>query len=143
MSAEKKRLVSSSIGNMPFMKRVADKNAAVHNRRQQEKVEVYKKEWSVHAHDRITKDSDSPSDGKLIFVSNKKSMYLSGRKSFRGYNKHVEKYNRYLQGKPSLSEEESDQDEDALAEETFVKRKNKEPSPRRKKKRKKSKSAVQ
>ena len=143
MSSANQGRVSSTIGNMPFMKRVADKNAGVRNRRKQQEVEVYKKEWTVQAGVGVAKDSNSPSDDKLIFVSNKKSMYLTGRKSFRGYNKHVEKYNRYLEGKPPLPEEDSDQDDNSLVEETFVKRKNKEPSPRKKKKRKRDKSTVQ
>jgi hypothetical protein len=139
MSSGNKRLVSSSIGNMPFMKRVADKNAAARKSRKQQELDVYKREWSAKAGAELGDAGGGSGNGKLIFVSNKKSMYLSGRRSFGGYNKHVEKHKRYLEGKPPLSDEDSDHDNDMLAEEVFVKRKNKDPSPRKRKKRRKKK----
>ena len=60
---------------MPFMKRVADKNAAARKSRKQQELDVYKREWSAKAGAESGDAGGGSVNGKLIFVSNKKSMY--------------------------------------------------------------------
>jgi hypothetical protein len=100
---------SETIGNMPFMRRSVNKSLeTIQDRKKRQEQEILHKEETLNFLDNVadgilgvSKESGASNDrGKksLVFVTNRRSMYITGRKSFRGANANVEEFNRLLNG---------------------------------------------
>ena len=98
---------SETIGNMPFMRRSVKKSLeSIQDRKKRQEQEILHKEETLDFLDNVAdgilgKESGASNDrGKksLVFVTNRRSMYITGRKSFRGANANVEEFNRLLNG---------------------------------------------